>query len=254
MHIAEKTVLITGANRGVGEALVKEALNRGAKRVFAGTRVALTNTDPHVTALTLDVTNASHIQRAVDEVAALDVLINNAGISIYGDLTDLDVIHLTDLDAIQKQLDVNLLGLLKVTQAFLPLLIRSKGAVVNILSITSIAPMPLLPGYSISKAAALSLTQSLRALLARHGVGVHGVILGAIDTDMSRDFDVPKVSPESAAVGIFDGLENGEEDIFPDPTSRPLEDGWRTGVAKALERRINSVVLEGAQIDVRERL
>jgi NAD(P)-dependent dehydrogenase (short-subunit alcohol dehydrogenase family) len=155
---------------------------------------------------------------------------------------------------IQKQLDVNLLGLLRVTRAFLPLLIRSKGAVVNILSMASIAPVAVLPGYSISKAAALSLTQSLRALLARQGVGVHGVILGAIDTDMSRDFDVPKVPPESAAVGIFDGLENGEEDIFPDPTSRLLADGWRTGVTKALERRINAVVLEGAQIDLREGL
>jgi NAD(P)-dependent dehydrogenase (short-subunit alcohol dehydrogenase family) len=112
MHIAEKTVLITGASRGVGEAL---ALNRAAKRVFAGTRSALPNTDPRVTALTLDVTNASQIQRAVDEVAALDVLINNAGILSYDDLTDLAVI--------QKHLDVNFLGLLKVTQAFLPLLI-----------------------------------------------------------------------------------------------------------------------------------
>jgi NAD(P)-dependent dehydrogenase (short-subunit alcohol dehydrogenase family) len=254
MNIAEKTVLITGANRGVGEALVKEALNRGAKRVFAGTRGALRNTDPRVTALTLDVTNASHIQRAFDEVAALDVLINNAGISIYGDLTNPDVVPLTDLDVIQKHLDVNLLGLLKVTQAFLPLLIRSKGAVVNILSVTSIAPVAVLPGYSISKAAALSLTQSLRALLARQGVGVHGVILGAIDTDMSRDFDVPKVSPESAAVGIFDGVENGEDEIFPDPTSRPIADGWRAGVTKSLERRINAVLLEGAQIDPRETL
>ena len=123
----------------------------------------------------------------------------------------------------------------------------------NILSMTSLAPVPVLPGYSISKAAALSLTQSLRALLARQEVGVHGVILGAIDTDMSRDFDVPKVSPESAAAGIFDGLKKGEEDIFPDPTSRPLADGWRTGVAKALERRINAMMLEGAQIDPRER-
>ena len=244
MQIAEKTVLVTGANRGVGQALVKEALNRGAKRVFAGTRGALPYADPRVTALTLDVTNASHIQRAVDEVAALDVLINNAAISISGDLTDLDVI--------QKQLDVNLLGLLKVTQGLLPLLIRSKGAVVKILSMTSIAPVPVLPGYSISKAAALSLTQSLRALLARQEVGVHGVILGAIDTDMSRDFDVPKVSPESAAAGIFDGLEKGEEDIFPDTTSRSLADGWRSGVVKALERRINAVVLEGAQIDIQE--
>ena len=216
------------------------------KRVFAGTRGALPKTDPRVTALTLDVTNASQIQRAVDEVGALDILINNAGIGIADDLTD--------LDAIQKQLDVNLLGPLKVTQAFLPLLTRSKGAIVNILSVTSVAPFPVIPGYSISKAAALNLTQSQRALLTRQGVGVHAVILGSVDTDMTRGFDVPKVSPESAAVGIFDGVENGEEDIFPDPTSQTLADGWRTGVTKAFERRINAILLEGAQIDLREKL
>jgi len=246
MQIAEKTVLITGGNRGIGEALVKEALTRGAKRVFAGTRGALQNKDPRVTALTLDVTKASQIQRAVEQVAGLDVLINNAGIGVSDDLTDLDVI--------QKHLDVNLLGLLKVTQVFLPLLTRSNGAIVNILSVTSVAPFPVIPGYSISKAAALSLTQSLRALLKRQGVSVHGVILGSVDTDMTRGFDVPKVSPESAADGIFDGVEEGEEDIFPDPTSRTLADGWRGGVTKAFERRINAVVLDGAQVDLRERL
>jgi NAD(P)-dependent dehydrogenase (short-subunit alcohol dehydrogenase family) len=246
MHIADKTVLVTGANRGLGEALVKEALNRGAKRVFAGTRVALSNTDPRVTALTLDVTNASHIQRAVKEVAVLDVLINNAGIGIADDLTDPEVI--------QKHLDVNLLGPVKVTQTFLPLLIRSKGAIVNILSVTSVAPFPVIPGYSISKAAALSLTQSLRALLKRQGVGVHAVMPGSMETDMTRGYDFPKVSAESVAVGIFDGLEKGEEDIFPDPTSQAIADGWRTGVAKAFERRINAVLLEGAQIDLREKL
>jgi NAD(P)-dependent dehydrogenase (short-subunit alcohol dehydrogenase family) len=199
-----------------------------------------------VTALTLDVTNASHIQRAVDQVADLDLLINNAGIGISDDLTDLDVI--------QKHLDVNLLGLLKVTQAFLPLLTRSKGAIVNILSVVSVAPFPVLPSYSISKAAALSLTQSLRALLTRQGVSVHGVILGSVDTDMTRGYDFPKVSPEVAAAGIFDGVVEGGEEIFPDPTSRMLADGWRAGVAKALERRINAVVLEGAQIDLTGRL
>jgi NAD(P)-dependent dehydrogenase (short-subunit alcohol dehydrogenase family) len=247
MHIAEKTVLVTGANRGVGQALVKEALNRGAQRVFAGTRGALPNADPGVTALTLDVTNASHIQRAVGEVAALDVLINNAGILSYDDLTDFAVI--------QKHLDVNFLGLLKVTQAFLPLLISSKGAIVNILSLSSVAPVPVQPSYSISKAAALSLTLSLRALLSRQGVGVHAVILGSIDTDMSRGFDGPKASAESAAVGIFDGLEKEEEDIFPDPASRSIANGWRAGVTKAIERRFNAVVLpRGVQIDIKERL
>jgi NAD(P)-dependent dehydrogenase (short-subunit alcohol dehydrogenase family) len=246
MHSLDKTVLITGANRGIGEALVKEALNRGAKRVFAGTRGALPNASPRVTPLTLDVRNASQIQRAVDEVASLDILINNAGIAIPDDLTDLDVV--------QKHLDVNLLGMVKVTQAFLPLLTRSKGAIVNNLSMSSVAAVPFLPSYSISKAAALSLTQSLRALLKRQGVSVHAVFSGSVDTDMTRGYNFPKVSPELAAAGIFDGVENEEEDIFPDPTSQTLADGWRAGVSKALEQRINAVVLDGAQIDPRERL
>src|SRR6516165_1097762 len=114
MNIENKRVLITGANRGIGQALVNEALRRGAKRVYAGTRVALQNTDERVTALALDVTNVAHIHRAVDVVDTLDVLINNAGVAIYDDLSNVEVI--------EKHLDVNFLGMLKVTQAFLPLL------------------------------------------------------------------------------------------------------------------------------------
>jgi len=228
MSIANKTVLITGANRGIGQALVDEALRRGAKRVYAGTRGALHHADPRVTPLTLDVTSASQIQRAADEVDSLDVLINNAGIAIYDDLSNPDVI--------EQHLAVNLFGSLRVTRAFLPLLTRSKGAIVNNLSMVSLAPLPVIPAYSISKAAAFSLTQSLRALLAGQGVTVHGVFLGPIDTDMNRGFDIPKASPKSAARGILDGLDRGDEDIFPDPASQPLAEGWRAGVVKGLER------------------
>src|SRR5215813_1266710 len=234
MNLEKKTVLITGANRGIGRALVDEALRRGAKRVYAGARNALLNTDKRVTPLTLDVTNVSQIQRAVDEVGALDVLINNAGVAIYDDLSKLDVI--------EQHLAVNLLGPLKVTQAFLPLLRRSKGAIVNNLSLAALAPLPVIPAYSISKAAALSMTQSLRALLAGQGVTVHAVFLGPIDTDMTRGFEIPKASPESAAIGVFDGLEKGEEDIFPDPASQPMAEGWRTGAAKELERQFAAFV------------
>jgi NAD(P)-dependent dehydrogenase (short-subunit alcohol dehydrogenase family) len=229
MNITNKTVLITGANRGIGQALVHEALRRGAKRVYAGTRSPMPNADERVTPLALDVTSASQIQRAVDEVGALDVLINNAGVAIYDDLSNLEVI--------EKHLAVNFLGPLKVTHAFLPLLKRSKGAIVNNLSMTALAPLPVIPAYSISKAAALNMTQSLRALLASQGVTVHGVVLGPVDTDMNRGLEIPKASTESAAMGIFDGLEKGEEDIFPDPASLSIAEGWRTGVAKALERQ-----------------
>jgi NAD(P)-dependent dehydrogenase (short-subunit alcohol dehydrogenase family) len=97
--------------------------------------------------------------------------------------------------------------------------------------------LPLTPAYSASKAAAFSLTQSLRALLAGQGVRVHAVLTGPVDTDMTRSLDIPKASPASVARAIFDGVENGEEDIFPDPMSALLADGWRDGVAKALERQ-----------------
>src|SRR5712664_2996622 len=167
MTIANKAVLVTGANRGIGQALVEESLRRGAKRVYAGTRQPLAHADRRVTPLTLDVTNVSQIQRAVDEVGALDVLINNAGVAIYDDLSNLDVI--------EKHLAVNFFGLLQVTPAFLPLLKRSKEAIVINLSMLRLAPLPIIPSYSISKAAAFDLTQSLRTLLAAEGVTVHAV-------------------------------------------------------------------------------
>jgi NAD(P)-dependent dehydrogenase (short-subunit alcohol dehydrogenase family) len=238
MKIKDRAVLVTGANRGIGKALVQEALKRGAKRVYAGTRQPLAHSDGRVTPLTLDVTSASQIQRAVDEVNTLDVLINNAGIAIYEDLSNLAVI--------EQHLAVNFLGLLKVTNAFLPLLKRSRGAIVNNLSLAGLAPLPVIPAYSISKAAAFNMTQSLRALLAGPGVTVHAVVLGPIDTDMNRGFEIPKASPESAAQGIFDGLEKNEEDIFPDPASLSIAEGWRTGVSKALERQFAAFVPQRA--------
>jgi NAD(P)-dependent dehydrogenase (short-subunit alcohol dehydrogenase family) len=204
-------------------------LRRGAKRVYAGTRQPLTHSDERVTPLTLDVTNAAQIQAAVESVESLDLLINNAGIALYDDLSD--------RAALDRHLAVNLFGPWGVTQAFLPLLARSRGAIVNNVSLMALAPMPLTPAYSISKAAAFSLTQSLRALLAGQGVRVHAVLTGPTDTDMLRDFDIPKASPESVARAIFDAVDNGEEDIFPDPMSRSVADSWRGGAAKALERQ-----------------
>jgi NAD(P)-dependent dehydrogenase (short-subunit alcohol dehydrogenase family) len=227
MNIQNKMVLITGANRGIGRALVQEALKRGAKRVYAGMRTASDVSDPRVTPLTLDITSASQIQEAVAKVDALDVLINNAGIALYDDLSNLDVI--------EQHLAVNLFGSLKMSRAFLPLLRRSKGAIVNTLSLMAFAPLPITPSYAISKAAAFNMTQSLRALLAGQAVTVHGVFLGPTDTDMTRGFEIPKASPASVAQGIFDGLQNKEEDIFPDPASQSIAEGWRTGVAKTFE-------------------
>ena len=228
VSIADRALLVTGANRGIGQALVEEALRRGAQRVYAGTRQPLAHPDGRVTPLPLDVTSAAQTQAAADQVGSLDILINNAGIALYDDLSD--------RSALERHLAVNLFGTYSVTQAFLPLLTRSRGAIVNILSVNAFAPLPLIPSYSISKAAAFNLTQSLRTLLAGRGVRVHAVLTGPTDTDMTRGFDIPKASAESVARAIFDGVENGEEDIFPDPASQSLADSWRSGAVKALER------------------
>ncbi len=229
MNIENKVVFITGANRGIGRALIEEALKRGAKRVYAATRQPFTHTDERVTQLTLDVTNTTQIRRAVENVESLDILINNAGVFVQDDLSA--------RVALDENLAVNLFGTHAVSQAFLPLLARSRGAIVNVLSLAALASVPFSPAYSISKAAAFSLTQSLRALWAARGVKVHAVLAGPVDTDMSRSLDIPKASPEFVAQGIFEGLQNGEEEIFPDPTSQSVAEGWRNGIAKALERQ-----------------
>ena len=234
MTIEGKAVLVTGANRGIGRALVEEALSRGAKRVYAGTRQPFAHPDERVTPLTLDVTNAAQIQAAVEQVESLDLLINNAGVALYDDLSDRSVL--------EQHLAVNLFGTYGVTQAFLPLLTRSGGAIVNNVSMMALAPLPITPAYAISKAAAFNLTQSLRALLAGRGVRVHAVLTGPTDTDMTRGFDIPKASPESVARAIFDGVENGDEEIFPDPMSEAMAESWRGGAAKALEREYAAFV------------
>jgi NAD(P)-dependent dehydrogenase (short-subunit alcohol dehydrogenase family) len=240
MTIADRAVLVTGANRGIGRALVEEALRRGAKRVYAGTRQPLAHPDGQVTPLALDVTNAAQIQEAVENVASLDILINNAGIMLYEDSSDRAML--------ERHLAVNLFGTYGVTRAFLPMLTRSRGAIVNNVSLMAFAPLPLTPAYSISKAAAFSLTQSLRALLAGRGVRVHAVLTGPTDTEMTQGFDIPKASPESVARAIFDGVENGEEDIFPDPMSQAMAESWRSGAAKALERQNAAIAEQDAAV------
>jgi len=229
MTIADKAVLVTGANRGIGQALVAEALSRGAKRVYAATRRPVTHSDSRVTPVTLDVTNAAQIQGAVDEIESLDILVNNAGLALDDDLSDPSVL--------ERHLAVNLFGTYSVTRAFLSLLTGSGGAIVNNLSINALAPLPLIPAYSISKAAAFNLTQSLRVLLAARGVRVHAVLTGPVDTDMTRGLDIPKAAPESVARAIFDGVEQGQEEIFPDAMSQSLAQSWRGGAAKTLERQ-----------------
>src|SRR3954470_24402369 len=222
-----KAVLITGANRGIGRALVDEALARGAARVYAASRQPFGHGDERVRHLTLDVTDSASVERSAAGVDALDVLINNAGVSVGDDLSD--------SASLDHHLAVNVYGLHAVTQAFLPLLKLSRGAIINIVSLSAVAAVPIMPSYAASKAAALSLSQSQRALLAGQGISVQVVLPGPVDTDMTRGLDLPKASPPSVAAAILDGMERGEEEIFPDDASAAVADGWRQGVVKVLE-------------------
>jgi NAD(P)-dependent dehydrogenase (short-subunit alcohol dehydrogenase family) len=229
-EITGATLLITGASRGLGQALTEEALRRGARRVYAGTRQPRPpHTDSRVTYLPLDVTSPEQIRRASETVGGLDILVNNAGVSTFDDLSD--------ETALTEHLAVNLYGTYRVTRAFVAQLAAAGGALVNVSSLVAVAALPVLPAYSAAKAAAWSLTQSYRALLAGRGVSVHAVLAGPIDTDMSRDLPIAKTAPADVARAIFDGVSQGQDDIFPDPMSAAaLAAGWDQSLAKSLER------------------
>ena len=243
----KKVALITGANRGIGLETARQLGQNditvivAARSLKAAEETAKTLQGEGIDAfpVQLDVTKEDDRKAAAKVIAGkygkLDILINNAGIALYDDLSDRAVL--------ERHLAVNLFGTYGMIQAFLPPLIASGGAIVNNVSLAALAPIPVTPAYSLSKAAAFSLTQSLRMLLAGQGVRVHAVLTGPVDTDMVRDLDIPKASPQSVAQGIFDGVGKGEEDIFPDPQSAALADGWHGGPAKALERQ-NAALLQ----------
>jgi NAD(P)-dependent dehydrogenase (short-subunit alcohol dehydrogenase family) len=146
MQIEGSTILVTGSNRGIGQALVDAALDRGAARVCASTRVAFEHSDQRVAPLRIDVTDAEQVAEAAARVEQLDILVNNAGIAHYDDLGD--------RAAFEAHLAVNLFGTYAVTQAFLPVLEQAGGALVNNVSMMALAPFPVTPAYALSKAAA----------------------------------------------------------------------------------------------------
>ena len=232
--LTDKTVLVTGANRGLGRALVDAALDHGAKRVYAGSRRPFTHSDDRVVPLTLDVTDIEQIKLVAKTVEELDVLINNAGVASYAEIGD--------RAELERMLAVNLYGSYDVSHALRHQLLASRGTLVNVLSTSSVAAVPVLPGYSISKAAAYSLTQVLRAVLAPKGVRVHAVLAGPLDTEMSKDLDIPKTAPEAVAAEIMAAVADGVEDIFPDAAAAVLAAGWFDAPVTAMQRELAGMV------------
>lgn len=237
VQIKNSVVLITGVNRGIGKSLVKEALKRGASKVYAGARQTdklkdvLALSPDRVVALELDVTNRKHIQNAAKAAGDVQLVINNAGVAGQSGIA-----QQYKEESARQEIDVNYFGPLHVTLAFLNVLSKKKNtAVVNIVSVAGLSSFPSFGTYSASKAAAHSLTQTLRAELKPQGISVFGVYPGPIDTDMAKGVDMEKETPDNTAIRIFDGIERGEEDIAPDKFARQFMADLKKD-AKAVER------------------
>jgi len=235
-RIEGAVALVTGANRGIGRALTEALLTRGARKVYATARnpEALRDLrDDRLVSLRLDVTDVDQI-RAVGEAAQdVEVVFNNAGVALPGGIADSTV-----LDRARREMEVNYFGPLQLLQRLaLTLATNGGGAVVNIGSAAGLTNFPFIPTYSASKAALHSLTQAARILLGAQGTSVFGVYAGPVDTDMTRGFELPKTSPRDVALAILDGIEAGQEDIFPDPFA--VDFGRRFGSSpKASERQL----------------
>lgn len=213
-----KTALVSGANRGIGKAIVIELLNQGAEKIYAGARSLESLNDlkstygDRIIPIQLDVTDDNSIKQARALINNLDILVNNAGVfSVGGVLAD------TAIDSMKTNLDVNVWGVLKLSNAVLPLLKESKeSAIVNISSVAGLGNMPMAGTYSVSKAAVHSMTQGMRAELIENPTLVMGVYPGPIDTDMAAGLEMDKDTPQNVAKSIVDGLGQGKEDMYPD--------------------------------------
>ena len=220
MKIKGSTALVTGANRGLGQAYAKALLAAGAAKVYAGARDPSTVKLPGVVPVQLDVTKADDIAAVAAKCSDVDLIINNAGIIDPEPLLD-------DQGGLRRTMEINLYGMLSVSQAFAPILKKNGGgALVNMLSALSWISLPTTSAYSVSKAAAWALSNSLRNELRGQGTQVVSVHAGYIDTDMVKSVDAPKTSPEAIAATVVTAIEAGDEEVLSDETSRQVKAGF----------------------------
>jgi NAD(P)-dependent dehydrogenase (short-subunit alcohol dehydrogenase family) len=243
MKIKDSVAFVTGSNRGIGKSYIAALLKGGAKKVYAGMRdvgefsaIAAEWPEEHrgkVEPINLDITNEGHIRSALTKAGDVTLLINNAGIANFAGLISAD-----NLDSARQEMEVNYFGTLRVTRAFAPILKKNGGgALVNVLTVASLGCFPVLGSYSASKAALHSLTQGVRAELAAQGTQVFGVYPGPIETDMAKDFDMEKSSPDLIAEGTLSAIERDEEDIFIDPMAVQFRKDYFAD-AKAQEKEL----------------
>jgi NAD(P)-dependent dehydrogenase (short-subunit alcohol dehydrogenase family) len=226
MNVKNSVVLVTGANRGLGLEFAKQALRRGAVKVYATARdpskIALSGVVP----MRLDVTNPAEVAAVAARCKDVTLLINNAGIARIGGIVEGDLAPL-----LREQLETNLFAMLHVSRGFAGILGKNGGgAILNILSILSWVNTPKIGGYGITKAAAWGLTNSLRHELRAQGTQVVSFHAGFIDTDMTRGLDTPKAQPEDVVRQAFDAIEAGQEEVTTDETTRQVRGGLSQGV------------------------
>jgi NAD(P)-dependent dehydrogenase (short-subunit alcohol dehydrogenase family) len=238
MNFDNKSVIVTGANRGIGKALVKALLKHKVAKVYAAAR----NTkdlpdfgDARVVPLQLDITNRDQIAAAIKAAADVTVLINNAGALSFASVVT------GEPKDLNNDMQVNYFGTLSMVHAFVPVLEKNGGgAIANFSSVVGLASMAGIGGYSASKAALHSATQAMRSELKDKKITVHGVYPGPIDTDMAKSFPMAKATPEATAENVVAGIAAGTEDIFPDPMSQQVGAAWARD-PKGVEKQFSSM-------------
>jgi len=230
MQLANAVVLITGANRGIGLAFAREALARGARRVYAAARDPASVTLAGVHPIPLDVTDAAQVARAARECRDVTVLVNNAGIATTGGF-----LQDATLEATRSQMETNFFGVLRMAQAFAPVLAENGGgAMLNVLSVASWINRPLLGSYGATKSAAWALTNGLRHELRAQGTQVTALHMGFVDTDLTRGIEMPKSTPEAIVRAAFDGLEAGLPEVLADDLTRQVKQSLGSDAAAYL--------------------
>jgi NAD(P)-dependent dehydrogenase (short-subunit alcohol dehydrogenase family) len=221
MKVAGAVALVTGANRGIGLAFARALLSAGAAKVYAAARNPASVTLPGVVPLRLDVTRDVDVAAAAREAADVTLLVNNAGIAKPGGFLGEGA-----LDAAREQFEVNFFGPLRMARAFAPVLAKNGGgALINVLSMASWINGPMLATYAASKSAAWALTNGLRLELEDQGTQVLGLHAGFIDTDLARNVDAPKSSPDAIVRLTLEALERGESEVLADEITRHVHRG-----------------------------
>jgi NAD(P)-dependent dehydrogenase (short-subunit alcohol dehydrogenase family) len=228
--LSDQTVLVTGANRGMGREYVAQLLDREVTKVYAAARDPRTIdvTDPRVVALQLDVTDAKSVASAAEAASDVSVLINNAGIARGASVLD------RDTSKLREEMETNLFGPLAMASAFADRIAERCGAIVNVASV--LAWMPVGASYGVSKAAMWSATDSMRVELASRGVQVVGVYVGLVDTDMGAFADSPKSDPADVVRQVLDGIESGADEVLADEMTREV----RAHLSKPIHERLRA--------------